>query len=136
MVSKKRVVLKFPPKLVDQPIVYKLVKEYDLSFNILRARVTPKEEGELVIELEGTKQNYADGLKYLQGIGVTVQPLSQDITRDEARCTHCGACVTICPTEALYLDTETRKVLFDPEKCIACELCIKGCPPRAMKTKI
>ncbi len=135
MVS-KRIVLKFPPKLVDQPIVYKLVKEYDLVFNILRARVTPKEEGELVIELQGKKQNYANGLKYLDTIGVTIQPLSQDITRDDQRCTHCGACVTICPTDALYLDKKTMNVIFDPEKCIACELCIKACPPRAMKIKL
>ncbi len=132
----KRIVLKFPPKLVEQPIVYKLVKEYDLVFNILRARVTPKEEGELVIELQGKKQNYADGLKYLNSIGVTIQPLSQDITRDDQRCTHCGACVTICPTDALYLDKKTMNVIFDPEKCIACELCIKACPPRAMKIKL
>ena len=132
----KRIVLKFPPKLVDQPIVYKLVKEYDLVFNILRARVTPKEEGELVIELQGKKQNYADGLKYLNSIGVTVQPLSQDITRDDQSCTHCGACITICPTDALYLDKKTMNVIFDPEKCIACELCIKACPPRAMKIKL
>ena len=135
MVS-KRIVLRFPSKLVDQPIVYKLVKEYDLIFNILRARVTPKEEGELVIELKGAKQNYAEALKYLKQKGVSVQPLSQDITRDEQRCTHCGACVTICPTEALYLDAKSRKIIFDPEKCIACELCVKGCPPRAMKIKI
>lgn len=135
MVS-KRIVLKFPPKLVDQPIVYKLVKEYDLVFNILRARVTPQEEGELVIELQGKKEKYADGIKYLKNLGVTVQPLSQDITRDEVRCTHCGACITICPTEALYLDKKTMKVLFDPEKCIACELCIKGCPPRAMMLRL
>ena len=135
MVSKK-IVLKFPSKLVNQPIVYKLVKEHDLAFNILRARVTPQEKGELVIELQGKKQNYADGIKYLQNIGVTAQPLSQDITMDEARCTHCGACVTICPTDALYLDKKTRKVIFDPEKCIACELCVKACPPRAMKIKL
>ena len=134
MVSKK-IVLKFPSKLVNQPIVYKLVKEHDLAFNILRARVTPKEEGELVIELKGTKENYVDGVKYLKDLGVTIQPLSQDITRNEERCTHCGACITICPTEALYLDKKTMKVIFDPENCIACELCIKGCPPRAMKIK-
>ncbi len=132
----KRIVLRFPPKLVDQPIVYKLVKEYDLVFNILRARVTPREEGELVIELQGKKQNYANGLKYLNSIGVTVQPLSQDITRDDQRCTHCGACITICPTDALYLDKKTMNVIFDPEKCIACELCIKACPPRAMKIRL
>lgn len=135
MVS-KRIVLKFPQKLVDQPIVYKLVKEYDLAFNILRAFVTPKEEGELVIELQGKKQNYADGLKYLKGLGVTVRPLRQDVTRDDARCTQCGACITICPTGALYMEKERMEVIFDPEKCIACELCVNGCPPRAMKIEI
>lgn len=132
----KRIVLKFPPKLVDKPIVYKLVKDFDLVFNILRARVTPKEEGELVIELKGRKEKYAEGMKYLKDIGVGVQPLSQDVTRDEKRCTHCGACITICPTAALYMDKESMKVIFDADKCIACELCVIGCPPRAMKVKL
>ena len=132
----KRVVLKFPSKLVDQPIVYKLVKDFDLIFNILRARVTPKEEGELVLELKGDKERYAEGVKYLKSLGVTIESLEKDIIKDEDRCTHCGACVTICPTAALYLDQKSMKVLFDPEKCIACELCIKGCPPRAMKAKL
>jgi len=134
MVSKK-LVLKFPHKLVDQPIVHKLVKDYDLVFNILKARVTPKEEGLLVLELSGKKENYAEGVKYLTKLGVDIQPLSQDVTRDEARCTHCGACVVICPTEALVLNKKTRLVDFDPSKCIACELCVKACPPRAMKVK-
>ena len=132
----KRIVLRFPPKLVDKPIVYKLVKDFDLVFNILRARVTPKEEGELVIELKGNKEKYAQGMKYLKEFGVKIQPLSQDVTRDEERCTHCGACITICPTGAFYMDKKTMRVIFDASKCIACELCVKGCPPRAMKVKL
>lgn len=132
----KRIVLKFPPKLVDKPIVYKLVKDFDLVFNILRARVTPNEVGELVIELKGNKEKYANGMKHLKELGVTVQPLSQDVTRDEQRCTHCGACITICPTGALYMDKKTMQVIFEAAKCIACELCVKGCPPRAMKVKL
>ena len=135
MISKK-IVLRFPPKLVDKPIVYKLVKDFDLIFNILRARVTPKEEGELVIELKGNKEKYAQGMKYLKELGVKIQPLSRDVTRDEERCTHCGACITICPTGAFYMDKRTMQVIFDASKCIACELCVKGCPPRAMKVKL
>ncbi len=135
MVS-KRIVLKFPHKLVDQPIVYKLVKEYDLMFNILQAKITPQEEGIMVLELKGVKENYAEGIKYLTGIGVRVEPLDQDVTRDEDRCTHCGACVVVCPTGALSSDVRTRKVIFDAEKCIACELCVRACPSRAMVVKI
>jgi L-aspartate semialdehyde sulfurtransferase ferredoxin len=135
MVS-KRIVLTFPHKLVGQPIVYKLVKEFDLSFNILQAKITPQEEGVMVLELKGTKEHYADGIKYLAGIGVKVAPLGQDVTRDEARCTHCGACLAVCPTEALHSDPKTHQVLFDAEKCIACELCVRACPPRAMVVKL
>ncbi len=134
MVS-KRIVLTFPHNLLDKPIVYKLVKDYDLVFNILQAKITPKEEGLMVLELTGKKENYAEGVKYLTSLGVKIQPLSQDVTRDDQRCTHCGACVTICPTGALYIDKSSRKVIFDSDKCIACELCVKACPPRAMMVK-
>ena len=135
MVS-KRIVLTFPHNMVDQPIVYKLVKDYDLTFNILQAKITPQEEGVMVLELKGKKENYADGIKYLTSLGVKIQPLSRDVTRDEDRCTHCGACVTICPSEALRVDKKTMKVIFDADKCIACELCVRACPPRAMMVKI
>ena len=73
------------------------------------------------------------GIRYLSDTGVRVQSLSQDVTRNEERCTHCGACITICPTGAFELDPITRRVNFINEKCLACELCIKACPPRAME---
>ena len=132
MVS-KRIVLHFPHRLVNQPIVYKLVKEYDLQFNILKAFVTPEEEGLMVLELSGKRDNFDKGVEYLQSCGVKMQPLSQDVVRNENKCTNCGVCVPICPTEALKVDKETRKVVFDNKKCIACELCVKICPPRAME---
>ena len=132
MVS-KRIVLHFPHRLVDQPIVYNLVKEFDLQFNILKASVTPNEEGLMVLELTGKRENFDKGVEYLQSCGVRIQSLSQDVVRNEKKCTNCGVCVPICPTEALAVDPETRKVLFNNKKCIACELCVKICPPRAME---
>ncbi len=135
MVS-KRIVLTFPHKMVDQPIVYRLVKDHDLVFNILQAKITPEEEGVMVLELKGTKEHYAQGIKYLTSVGLKIQPLSKDVTRDETRCTHCGACVTICPTGALSIEKKTMRVIFNAAKCIACELCVKSCPPRAMTVKL
>ncbi|HIE43347.1 MAG TPA: 4Fe-4S dicluster domain-containing protein [Candidatus Omnitrophica bacterium] len=129
----KRIVLKFPHRLVDQPIVCKLIKEYNLEFNILKAYVTPQEEGLLVLELKGGNEDYNRGIDYLNRIGVIVQPLSQDIIRNNAKCTHCGACVTVCPTGALAIDPITRKVHFYDNKCIACELCVPACPLKAME---
>lgn len=132
MVTKK-IVLHFPRQMGDQPIVYRLVKDFDLQFNILKARVTPDEEGLMVLELTGEKENFDKGIKYLESSGVKIQPLNRDIVRNEEKCTHCGVCVPICPTAALYIDEATRKVVFKNDKCIACELCVKICPPRAME---
>ena len=132
MVS-KRIVLRFPRRLVDRPIVSRLVKDYNLDFNILKASVTPDEEGLMVMELSGKQDDYDKGIRYLAETGVKIQSLSQNVTRNEERCTYCGACITICPTGAFELDPVSRRVTFDNEKCLACELCIKACPPRAME---
>jgi ferredoxin len=129
---KARLVLRFPPLLVDQPVVYKLIKDYNLVFNILRADITPDSEGLMVLEIEGDENDFQKGLRYLEEKGVKVQPLSQDIVMREELCTHCGACVVHCPTAALYFDEE-RRVIFSPEKCIACEVCVEICPYRAME---
>ena len=128
-------VLHFPQKLVDQPIVYKLAVEYNLQFNILRAYVTPEEEGLLVLELAGEKKDIKKGLDYIKKTGVTVEPLSQDITFYESKCVHCGVCVPLCPTDALTKDESTQKVKFTKEKCIACGICVRACPYKAIKVK-
>ncbi len=133
MAVSKRIVLHFPRRLVDRAIVSRLVKEYNLDFNILKASVTPDEEGLMVLELSGEQADYDKGIRYLTETGVRIQSLSQDVVRNEERCTHCGACITICPTGAFKLDLVTRQVNFHDEKCLACELCLKACPPRAME---
>jgi ferredoxin len=118
---------------VDKPIVSRLVKEFGLEFNILKASVTPGEEGLLVMELIGERRDYDKGVQYLTNSGVSIQSLSQDVFRNESRCTHCGACVAICPQGAFTVNKKTREVDFDHTKCVVCELCIKACPPRAME---
>ena len=133
MAVSKRIVLHFPRRLVDRPIICQLVKDYDLEFNILKASVTPEEEGLLVLELKGGQKEYDKGINFLIKTGVKIQSLSQDFTRNEERCTHCGACITICPADAFKLEPLTRRVNFLSEKCIACGICIKACPPRAME---
>ena len=129
----KRIVLHFPQRLVDRPIMSRLVRDYDLDFNILKAFVSPEEEGHLVLEIIGKKENLSQGLKFLQELGIKTQPLSKDIKRNEKKCTHCGVCIPLCPTGALFYEPKTYRVIFDESKCIACELCIKPCPPRAME---
>jgi len=136
MAVSKRIVLHFPRSCVDQPIIYHLVKDYGLMLNILKASISPNEEGLLVLELSGDRENYEKGVRYLADIGVSIQPLSRDINRNEARCTHCGACVTVCPSGAFVVESPSRKIKFLDKKCMVCGLCIRACPPRAMEMRI
>ena len=129
---KKRVILRFKRNTIDKPIVYCLVKDYDLTFNILRANISPKAESMMVMEIEGEEANFTKGMEYLQEANIGIEPIEQDINRDEERCVHCGLCTSVCATEALDIDRETMRVSFDYEKCVACELCVRVCPVKAM----
>ena len=132
---KKRVVLRFPRTLVNQPIMCQLAREFDIDFNILKASVTPNEEGVLVMELSGEENDYERGNEYLMQTGVEIQPLSKEIVRDEERCIHCGACVVLCTGGALSVERPGMKVDFDHNKCIVCEICVRSCPSRAMEIR-
>jgi L-aspartate semialdehyde sulfurtransferase ferredoxin len=131
--AKKRLILNFPPHMVDQPVTYQLVKKYDLMVNILRARVTPKEQGRMVVEITGRKKNLEAGLLFLAEVGIDVQPLAQDVRWHEDRCIECTACTSICPTGALSVTRPEMRLAFNHEKCIACELCLPTCPYAAME---
>jgi len=133
MLYSQKIVLHFSKKTWDKPIVYRLAKEHDLVFNILKAIVLPKQESIMVLELSGTEENYHRGIEYLLNLGITVEPIQHDIERDESSCIHCGACTAVCPSGALFVNRETMEVVFSPEMCSVCELCIKTCPVRAMK---
>ena len=131
--SKKKVVLNFPPHLIDQPIIYRLIAEQGLKVNILRARITPKEWGNMVVELNGDKARVETGLGFLTDLGVEVELLADEVRWREDRCIHCTACLAPCPTQALYVDRATMEVGFNQERCIACELCLNVCPYRAVE---
>ncbi len=48
---------------------------------------------------------------------------------DEEKCTGCGACASVCPTEAINVN---EKAKVDEEKCIECSVCIDECPVGAI----
>jgi len=131
----KILILRFPKTEVEKPIVCYLVKDYNLTFNILNASVLPRKEGIMVLELTGTRKNFQEGVKYLRDRGVHVQNASQEIKRVNKKCTHCGACTAVCPTDALSIQRPEMSVDFNQKKCSVCELCVPACPTRAMETR-
>lgn len=134
--KKRKLVLSFPEKIVTRPITYKLVKEFDLEFSILRAEITPDVEGKMLIELMGNDDQIGKAIEYLENTGVTIQEADKDIIIDKDSCIDCGECTSVCITQALSLDNKTGKLIFDKDKCILCELCLDCCPVRAIKVNM
>ena len=130
---KKRIILRFKKNTIDKPIVYRLAKDFNLVYNILRANVSPRAESMMVMEVEGEEADFAKGIEYLSGFHIDIEPIGQDINRDEEKCVHCGLCTSVCATQALDIERGTMRVRFDYERCVACELCVKVCPVKAMQ---
>ncbi|MBD3338579.1 MAG: 4Fe-4S dicluster domain-containing protein [Candidatus Lokiarchaeota archaeon] len=54
------------------------------------------------------------------------------IVIDEEKCIDCGACISLCPTDALHFNRDDRLEFFD-EKCIGCLICLDSCPRHAIE---
>lgn len=132
--SPKKIVLRFAADISEKPIIYQLIKDYDLVVSIIKANVNPQKEGTMVLEISGDQ--YENGLNHLRNLGVSVQTIDSEIVRNEEKCVMCGACTDICPTGALYLERPSMEVHFDGDNCIVCQLCVKVCPMRAMEVHI
>jgi ferredoxin len=125
----KKLMLFFPRCECEKPIIYHLVKDHNLVVNIFRAKVTPEEEGYLVLDVTGTEKDIERGMAFVKTFNVTINTTGKGVIRDEERCTHCGYCVPYCPTGALSIaDRTTREVVFNEAECIECLACIRVCP--------
>jgi ferredoxin len=129
-------ILRFSKCTSNEPIIYQLVKLYDVEFNILKADILPQRDGLMILGLKGTKANVGKGLAYLEEQGVKVERLAASIRRDDEKCFQCGVCTGVCPVGALSLHRPDMAVLFDPDKCTGCSLCVPICPVRAMEISL
>ena len=125
----RKLLLAFPKCECEQPIIYHLVRDYNLMVNVFRAKVTPEEQGYLVLDVTGTEADIELALEYVRTFNVTINFTGKGVTWDERLCTSCGSCLTHCPTDALHVpDRSTMAVAFDEQKCIECLGCIRVCP--------
>ena len=75
---KKMVHLIFPQRLIKKPVIFTMALKHHVVPNVRRAKVT-ESVGEMVLELEGTKDNLEKGVKYLTRQGVKVGPVAGDV---------------------------------------------------------
>lgn len=121
--------LKFSPSIVSKPVISDLIKNYDVTFNIHRADITPK-GGKMLIEISGSEAE--EGIQYMEKEGIQLTPIKKVVKKDEDKCVDCGECISLCPVEAITMEGDWT-VELDDQKCIGCGFCTTSCPTKAIK---
>jgi L-aspartate semialdehyde sulfurtransferase ferredoxin len=129
---KKKIRILFPPSKTGEPLITNLIKDYDIVVNILRASISEGKKGRLILDISGEEQNVEKALDFLNQDDVEVHIYTDSVIRYEEKCVECGACVGVCPSKALTMESPDYLLEFDVEKCVLCGLCVKACPVRAI----
>jgi ferredoxin len=125
-----KIVLKFPQKIMQDPLLADVVLETGVRINIDRAFVDAS-IGEIVIDVPDERvEEVAEAFRRR---GTDVNEMDTPILFDEAECVQCGACVSVCPVGVFTHDKE-RQISIDLKRCVLCKACIVMCPHGALKT--
>ena len=76
--ARLRVRLTFPPSLIQEPILYRLVKDFDIVINIRRADVKA-DYGWVMLEMEADEPVLQRGVAWLKERGVQIDPIERDV---------------------------------------------------------
>lgn len=74
----RRVWLMYPPKFIQQPIVWELTHKFDLVTNIRQASVTD-EIGIVCLELQGAANTIQKAIRWLEGRRIKVEPVEMNV---------------------------------------------------------
>ena len=76
--TQRRLWLMYPPKLIREPLIWKLGHKFNVVTNIRQASVTD-EIGVVCLELDGKRQDVKAAIKWLEKSGVSVEPVEINV---------------------------------------------------------
>ncbi len=74
----QRVRFTFLDRLIKEPVVYQLGRDFDVVTNIRRADIQ-ENVGWVILELEGEEEAIEKGLDWVRSLGVRVDPAVGDV---------------------------------------------------------
>jgi ABC-type methionine transport system ATPase subunit len=70
--------LTYPKKLVKEPLIYQMSRQFDLVFNVRSASVS-EEIGIIALELDGRPETIEAAVEWFRERGVTVEPIEKNV---------------------------------------------------------
>ncbi|MFX1410813.1 MAG: 4Fe-4S binding protein [Promethearchaeota archaeon] len=104
------------------------ILKYDISFNLLKFSTGSSGINLLLDIPEDMIKTITESL---EKSNIIVNKKGRVIIDDD-KCIDCGACISLCPTDALHFNKEDR-LEFSYNKCIGCLLCLDSCPRYAIE---
>lgn len=75
---REKVYLTYPQGLIKEPVIYRLGKKFRVVTNIRGANISD-EMGLVALEIDGAEAEVAAAIRWLQEIGVQVEPISKNV---------------------------------------------------------
>ncbi|MER2599895.1 MAG: NADH-quinone oxidoreductase subunit I [Caldilineales bacterium] len=114
--------------------VKKIPSRYAYGHDTIRQ--TPEETGIFTIQYPEEKRELPERFRY-------IPMLLYDTPKEEDRCTACGICAKVCPTQCIWIvrDTDANgkpiprpgEFYIDASICMSCGFCAEYCPFDAIK---
>lgn len=76
--SSIRLFVSFPEELVDRPLIYEIIKKFDVVPSIRRANVE-EHSGWVILEAHGEQEQLDGAIAYFEGLGCTVNRMEGDV---------------------------------------------------------
>ena len=76
--TQSRLWLMYPPKLIKEPLIWKLGHKFPVTTNVRQASVTD-EIGIVSLELDGKRSDIKAAIKWLEKLGVSVEPVEINV---------------------------------------------------------
>lgn len=76
--SSIRLFISFPEELVDRPMIYEIIKKFDVVPSIRRANVE-EHSGWVILEINGDQEQLDGAIAYFEGLGCTVNRMEGDV---------------------------------------------------------
>ncbi|MGH8986849.1 MAG: NIL domain-containing protein [Acidimicrobiia bacterium] len=73
-----RLFVSFPEQLVDRPLIYEVIRGFDVVPNIRRANVEDH-SGWIILEMTGDNSQLDASVAYLEEVGCTVNRMEGDV---------------------------------------------------------
>ncbi|MBS7246799.1 MAG: 4Fe-4S dicluster-binding protein [Candidatus Jordarchaeales archaeon] len=123
-----RMLVRFNTDKVKEAVTANVILETGATINILSALLNEK-GGEMLLEVPDAKAEEVRESFKRRGVEIEDRKYVE-ILRE--RCVNCGLCYSLCPVNAIQLDTKNYEINLTKELCIGCFKCLDACPVEAI----